>query len=39
MGVEVKNPHDVEGIKARMAAEGFGFEYLNGQQDFLSLLV
>jgi hypothetical protein len=24
---------------ARMAAEGFGFEYLNGQQDFLSLLV
>jgi len=39
IGVEVKNPHDVEGIKARMAAEGFGFEYLNGQQDFLSLLV
>ncbi|MFD1466750.1 threonine ammonia-lyase IlvA [Hymenobacter caeli] len=39
IGVEVKNPHDVEGIKARMAAEGFGFEYLNGKQDFLSLLV
>jgi len=29
----------VEGIKARMTEEGFGFEYLNGQQDFLSLLV
>ena len=39
IGLEVKRPHDVEGIKARMAAEGFGFEYLNGQQDFLSLLV
>jgi len=39
IGVEVKRPHDVEGIKSRMEAEGFGFEYLNGQQDFLSLLV
>ncbi|GAB3637034.1 threonine ammonia-lyase [Hymenobacter arcticus] len=39
IGVEVSNPHDVEGIKSRMAEEGFGFEYLNGQQDFLSLLV
>lgn len=39
IGIEVKNPYDVEGIKARMADEGFGFEYLNGKQDFLSLLV
>jgi threonine dehydratase len=39
IGVEVKRPHDVEGIKARMTEEGFGFEYLNGQQDLLSLLV
>ncbi|MDJ0366390.1 threonine ammonia-lyase IlvA [Hymenobacter sp. H14-R3] len=39
IGVEVSNPHDVEGIKARMVEEGFGFEYLNGKQDFLSLLV
>ena len=39
IGVEVQQPGDEEGIKARMALEGFGFEYLNGQQDFLSLLV
>ncbi|MHC2992117.1 threonine dehydratase [Pontibacter sp. HJ8] len=39
VGIEVKAPHDVEAIKSRMQAEGFGFEYLNGKQDFLSLLV
>ena len=39
IGVEVRNSGDEAGIKARMAAEGFGFEYLNGRQDFLSLLV
>ncbi|MDO6390145.1 threonine ammonia-lyase IlvA [Pontibacter sp. BT731] len=39
IGIEVKHPHDVEAIKARMHAEGFDYEYLNGKQDFLSLLV
>lgn len=39
IGIEVKQPHDVEAIKARMHAEGFDYEYLNGKQDFLSLLV
>jgi threonine dehydratase len=39
IGVEVQQRGDEAGIMARMAAEGFGFEYLNGQQDFLSLLV
>ena len=39
IGVEVRQRGDETGIMARMAAEGFGFEYLNGQQDFLSLLV
>ena len=39
IGVEVRQPGDEAGIMARMAVEGFGYEYLNGQQDFLSLLV
>lgn len=39
IGIEVKQPHDVEVIKSRMDAEGFNYEYLNGKQDFLSLLV
>jgi threonine dehydratase len=39
VGIEVKQPHDVEAIKARMGEEGFTFEYLNGQPDFLALLV
>ncbi|KAA6430695.1 threonine ammonia-lyase IlvA [Rufibacter glacialis] len=39
IGVEVKRPHDVETIKARMLEEGFAFEYLNGRQDFLNLFV
>ncbi|MBC8084944.1 MAG: threonine ammonia-lyase IlvA [Hymenobacter sp.] len=39
VGIEVRQPHDVEAIKARMAAEGFAFEYLNGRQDLLALLV
>ncbi|WP_188558168.1 threonine ammonia-lyase IlvA [Hymenobacter glacieicola] len=39
IGLEVQRPHDIEGIQLRMAAEGFGYEYLNGKQDFLSLLV
>ena len=39
VGLEVRQPHDVEGIKLRMAEEGFGYEYLNGQPDFLALLV
>ncbi|WP_347158386.1 threonine ammonia-lyase IlvA [Pontibacter chitinilyticus] len=39
IGIEVKQPHDVEQIKQRMAEEGFTYEYLNGKQDFLSLLV
>ncbi|QCR21216.1 threonine ammonia-lyase IlvA [Pontibacter sp. SGAir0037] len=39
IGVEVKQPHDVEAIKARMSEEGFTYEYLNGKQDFLNLLV
>jgi threonine dehydratase len=39
IGIEVKQPPDVESIKARMVAEGFSFEYLNGQPDFLALLV
>ncbi|GGE93523.1 threonine ammonia-lyase IlvA [Hymenobacter cavernae] len=39
VGIEVKQPGDVEGIKARMLEEGFSFEYLNGKPDFLALLV
>ncbi|WP_276497180.1 threonine ammonia-lyase IlvA [Pontibacter litorisediminis] len=39
IGIEVKQPHDVENIKHRMAEEGFAYEYLNGKQDFLNLLV
>lgn len=39
VGVEVKQPHDVQHIKQRMEAEGFAFEYLNGKQDLLNLLV
>lgn len=39
IGVEVKHPHDVEAIKARMVQEGFTYEYLNGKQDFLNLFV
>ncbi|OKL38732.1 threonine ammonia-lyase IlvA [Pontibacter flavimaris] len=39
IGVEVKQPHDVEHIKQRMVEEGFAYEYLNGKQDFLNLLV
>ncbi|MFC6222373.1 threonine ammonia-lyase IlvA [Hymenobacter artigasi] len=39
VGIEVKQPHDVDAIKARMGEEGFSFEYLNGQPDFLALLV
>ncbi|MGV3539337.1 MAG: threonine dehydratase, partial [Rufibacter sp.] len=39
IGVEVKRPQDVEAIKRRMLEEGFAYEYLNGQQDFLNLFV
>jgi len=39
VGIEVKQPHDVEAIKVRMSEEGFAFEYLNGKPDFLALLV
>ena len=39
VGIEVKHPPDVEAIKARMGEEGFDYEYLNGQPDFLALLV
>ncbi len=39
IGVEVKRPTDVEAIKDRMSEEGFTYEYLNGKQDFLNLLV
>ncbi len=39
VGIEVKKPHEIEGIQFRMKAEGFAYEYLNGKQDFLSLLV
>ena len=39
VGIEVRRPHDVEAIKARMDEEGFAFEYLNGRPDFLALLV
>ncbi|PKV62898.1 threonine ammonia-lyase IlvA [Pontibacter ramchanderi] len=39
IGIEVKEPHDVEAIKSRMNVEGFNFEYLNDQPDFLSLFV
>jgi len=39
VGIEVKHPADVELIKANMEQEGFGYEYLNGQPDFLALLV
>ncbi|WP_181308951.1 threonine ammonia-lyase IlvA [Rufibacter sp. XAAS-G3-1] len=39
IGVEVKQPQDVETIKARMREEGFAYEYLNGRQDFLNLFV
>ncbi len=39
VGIEVKQPTDVEAIKTRMMEEGFAFEYLNGQPDLLALLV
>jgi len=39
IGVEVKQPQDVENIKLRMLEEGFAYEYLNGKQDFLNLFV
>ncbi|WP_187261759.1 threonine ammonia-lyase IlvA [Pontibacter beigongshangensis] len=39
VGIEVKHPHDVETIKLKMLEEGFAYEYLNGKQDFLNLLV
>lgn len=39
IGVEVKQPHEIEGIKLRMLEEGFQYEYLNGRQDILNLLV
>ena len=39
VGIEMQQPTGVEGIKARMEAEGFAFEYLNGQPDLLALLV
>ena len=39
IGIEVKQLRDEEAIKTRMLAEGFSFEYLNGQPDFLALLV
>ena len=39
IGVEVKEPHEIEGIKLRMLEEGFEYEYLNGRQDILNLLV
>jgi threonine dehydratase len=39
IGIEVRRPDDVAGIQARMLAEGFAYEYLNGQPDLLSLLV
>ncbi|MFC6998958.1 threonine ammonia-lyase IlvA [Rufibacter roseus] len=39
IGVEVKHPQDVEGIKLRMLEEGFAYEYLNGKQDFLNMFV
>ena len=39
VGIEVKQPADIELIKANMAREGFGYEYLNGKPDFLALLV
>lgn len=39
IGVEVKNAQDVEDIKLRMTEEGFGYEYLNGKQDFLNMFL
>ncbi|UOQ53107.1 threonine ammonia-lyase IlvA [Hymenobacter cellulosivorans] len=39
VGIEVRKPHEIEGIQQRMREEGFAYEYLNGKQDFLSLLV
>ncbi|MCB2407303.1 threonine ammonia-lyase IlvA [Hymenobacter lucidus] len=39
VGIEVKKPHEIEGIQQRMQQEGFAYEYLNEKQDFLSLLV
>lgn len=39
IGVEVKQPHEIEGVKLRMLEEGFEYEYLNGRQDILNLLV
>ncbi|MBC6989767.1 MULTISPECIES: threonine ammonia-lyase IlvA [Hymenobacter] len=39
IGIEVKRPHEIQGIQQRMLAEGFAYEYLNGKPDFLSLLV
>ena len=39
IGVEVKHAQDVEDIKLRMTEEGFGYEYLNGKQDFLNMFL
>lgn len=39
VGIEVKQPADVDAITQRMGEEGFSFEYLNGRPDFLALLV
>ena len=39
IGVEVKQPQDVETIKLRMLEEGFAYEYLNGKQDFLNMFL
>ncbi|GAA4424974.1 threonine ammonia-lyase IlvA [Pontibacter saemangeumensis] len=39
IGVEVKQAQDVEDIKLRMTEEGFGYEYLNGKQDFLNMFL
>ncbi|TGE22126.1 threonine ammonia-lyase IlvA [Hymenobacter aquaticus] len=39
VGIEVQKPHEIEVIQQRMQQEGFAYEYLNGKQDFLSLLV
>jgi len=39
VGIEVRQPPDVEAIKTRMTEEGFAFEYLNGKPDLLALLV
>lgn len=39
IGVEVQQPNEIEGVKLRMLEEGFEYEYLNGRQDMLNLLV